>query len=168
MFQVPAMDRWCSLDQDKLSGVYVSERQRELSSPDSCIKYRSQATQTDLLRREIRRQREERVHIENWTKTLKGSSVCFGYELMFGGQEEKFGLMPVDDVLWARSGAQPWNCRESCTGSATGPGGPGPVTGSSTKQDVGPLRNAKILGLAGLNEQRVTASPGTLGKNILM
>ncbi|KAL1255863.1 hypothetical protein QQF64_013924 [Cirrhinus molitorella] len=132
MFQVPAMDRWCSLDQDKLSGVYVSERQRELSSPDSCIKYRSQATQTDLLRREIRRQREERVHIENWTKTLKGSSVCFGYELMFGGQEEKFGLMPVDDVLWARSGAQPWNCRESCTGSATGPGGPGPVTGSST------------------------------------
>ncbi|KAL0166045.1 hypothetical protein M9458_037889, partial [Cirrhinus mrigala] len=31
---VPATDRWCSLDQDKPSGVYVSEQQRELGSPD--------------------------------------------------------------------------------------------------------------------------------------
>jgi len=118
----------------KLSGACVSEQQRELGSPDSCINYRSQAMQTDLLRRQVHSQRERKlkVYFENWTKTLKGSNVCFGYELMVGGQEEKFGLTPINDVLWAQSGAQPWNCRESCTGFATGPGGPGPVTGSST------------------------------------
>jgi len=31
---------------------------------------------------------------------------------------------------------------------------------------VGPTSNAKIPGLAKLNEQRVAASPGMLGKNI--
>lgn len=51
---------------------------------------------------------------------------------MVGGQKVKFGLTLFNDVLWAQSGAQPWNCRESCTGFATGPGGPGPITGSST------------------------------------
>jgi len=76
--------------------------------------------------------RKEIVYFGNWTETLKGSYVCFGYELMVGGQKEKFGLTLFNDVLWAQSGAQPWNCHENCTGFATGPGGRGPITGSST------------------------------------
>lgn len=82
------MDRCCSLDQDKLGAICVSEPWRELGSPDSCIKHGSQAVRTVSRRDTHIRAEPYGVHCENWTGTHKGSDLALDMSSWLG---ERFG-----------------------------------------------------------------------------